>query len=70
MKFGYLPNNLTSVGECELYMLPGLAAEFDACRIAGLTISRIDFGLGGFHMRMLILAIAAAISSAAVPSKL
>jgi len=44
MKFGYLPNNLTSVGECELYMLPGLAAEFDACRIAGLTISRIDFG--------------------------
>jgi hypothetical protein len=43
MKYGYLPNNLTSVGECEVYMLPGLSAEFDACRIAGLTISRIDF---------------------------
>jgi hypothetical protein len=25
-------------------MLPGLTAKFDACRIAGLTISRIDFG--------------------------
>jgi len=43
MKYGYLPNNLTSVSECELYMLPGLTADFDACRIAGLTISRIDF---------------------------
>ena len=43
MKAGYLPNNLTSVSECELYMLPGLVADFDACRIAGLTVSRIDF---------------------------
>lgn len=44
MNFGYLPNNLTNVSECEVYMLPGLTADFDACRIAGLTVSRIDFG--------------------------
>jgi hypothetical protein len=43
MKRGYLPNNLTLVPEYEVFMLPGLSAEFDACRLAGLTISRIEF---------------------------
>lgn len=43
MKYGYLPNNLTQVAECELYMLPGLTADVDAFRIAGITVSRIDF---------------------------
>lgn len=43
MKYSYLPNNLIGVSECELYMLPGLNAAFDACRIAGLTISRIEY---------------------------
>jgi hypothetical protein len=43
MKVGYLPNNVINVPESELFMLPGLTAKFDACRIAGLTVSRIDY---------------------------
>lgn len=43
MKIGYLPNNIVNVPQSELFMLPGLTAKFDACRIGGLTVSRIDY---------------------------
>src|SRR5262245_17536682 len=43
MKCRYIPNNVEHVAEAELYMLPGLEADFSACRISGVTISRITF---------------------------